>query len=157
MKKTNQPTDKQPVKPSSTKAASKRPSTITGKAKSEPPRPKPSDTVEIQAAASIEVRVENKKIEYYINGNHSASGDILIRRNGKLEFVSNDGALAVAIEPALGKFKIGSAVTGKPISLAATPKGPSGAPGSSEDFKYSVAVFTGNAVICNDPRLKVFN
>jgi hypothetical protein len=57
----------------------------------------------------------------------------------------------------LEKFNIQGEVAGRTISVEAKPKGGGGKPGTFETFKYSVAVFTGNAVICNDPSLKVFN
>jgi hypothetical protein len=157
MKKTNQSTKKEPAKSSSTKASSKKPSTVAKKETSQPPCPEPPGTVEIQATAAIEVRVRNKAIEYYINGKPSPSGEIQIQRNGKLGFVSQDGALVLVIEPALEKFNIQGEVAGRTISVEAKPKGGGGKPGTFETFKYSVAVFTGNAVICNDPSLKVFN
>ncbi len=157
MKKTNQSTKKEPAKSSSIKASSKKPSTIKEKGTSEPSSPKATATVKIPTIVSIEVKVKNNQIEYYIDGVYKRDGEIQIRKKGKLKFVSNDGALALNINPGLDKFSIQSADIGKLISLDATPKGPSGAPGSVQEFKYSVAVFTGNAVICNDPSLKVFN
>ena len=62
MKKTNQSTKKEPAKSSSTKASSKKPSTITEKGTSETSSPKASATVKIPTIVSIEVKVKNNQI-----------------------------------------------------------------------------------------------
>lgn len=67
--------------------------------------------------------MKNNQIEYYIDGVYKRDGEIQIRKKGKLKFVSNDGALALNINPGLDKFSIQSADIGKLISLDATPKG----------------------------------
>lgn len=133
------------------KGASNRPSTADKKSSRDPSR---LNLATVPQIVDILIQVDAGKIKYSMTGPSLPNNEVRIKKNGWVRFTSDAGDLAVSFEPKVGNVKIISGPKGETIRVNAAS---TGKPGSTDEYKFSVAVLTGQNVVGDDPILRIYN